>query len=299
MAKLLKNAKGSSAIPLTPFTEAGELDIDVLEKEIDFFCNSKVGSICTPVNVSEFMVLTEEERLQMIKIPTQVAGGRTCIIANVAAPNIKSALKYAEYAQKCGADALIAMPPYVGELDFAGVKQFFGELAKATSLPIMVQNMQFSNISLSTDNIIALCQLAPNISWVKQEVPPAPVSVENLRLKNSPAVEGYMSGYSGTYSIQDFENGAIGTIHAGEYCDIMQRIWDLMDAGKMAEARKLHAALTPALLLESIYTWQYCKYILQKRGIFKNYLVRNRCAPLSAGAIREFDETWEHVQTLL
>ncbi len=299
MAKSLKNAKGSSAIPLTPFLENGELDVEVLEKEIEFFCNSGVGSICGPVNVSEFMLLTEEERLQMIKIPIDVASDRTCIIANVASPNVKTSVKYAEYAEKCGADALIAMPPYVGDLDFGGVKEYFIQIAKSTSLPIMVQNMPFTNILLTTDNIIELCEMAPNISWVKQEVPPAPVSVETLNLKKTDAVEGYMSGYSGLYSVQDYENGAIGTIHAGEYCDIVQRVWNLMDEDKMLEARKLHAAITPALLLEGIYTWQYPKYILKKRGIFKNYIVRNRCNPLSNGAIREFDETWEYVKTLL
>jgi len=111
MAKSLKEAKGSSAIPLTPFTESGDLDVAVLEKEIEFFCDSKVGSICTPVMVSEFMVLTEEERRQLIRIPTEVANGRTCIIANVAAPNVKAAVQYTQYAEKCGADAVITMPP--------------------------------------------------------------------------------------------------------------------------------------------------------------------------------------------
>lgn len=299
MARALKDAKGSSAIPLTPFTESGDLDTAVLEKEIAFFCDSKVGSICTPVMVSEFMVLTEEERMQMIRIPTEVAGGRTCIIANVAAPNIKTALRYTEYAEACGADAVITMPPYVGEVDFDGVKEFYRQIARATSLPVMIQNMHFSNISISTDNIVELCEMEPNISWVKQEVSPSPVSVESLRLKKTPAVEGYMSGTAGLYSLQDYENGAIATIHAGEYCDIMQRIWDLMDAGDMAAARKLHAALSPALLLEGIYGMQYPKYILQKRGIFKNYIIRNRSQPLSDGARREIDAMWEYVQTLL
>ena len=55
----LKNAKGSSAIPLTPFLENGDIDVKTLEKEIDWICKCKVGSICGPVNVSEFMVLSE------------------------------------------------------------------------------------------------------------------------------------------------------------------------------------------------------------------------------------------------
>lgn len=299
MRKSLLEAKGSSAIPFTPYLENGDIDIDALEKQIEFFCESRVGSICGPVNVSEFMVLTEEERRLMVEVPIKVAAGRTAIIANVASPNIKTSVQYTEFAEKMGADAVIAMPPYVGELDFDGAKKYFKAIAEATSLPVMVQNMPFTNISLSTENIIELCEMAPNISWVKQEVPPAPVSVADLNAKKTDAVEGIMSGFGGLYSIQDYENGAIATIHAGEFADIMQRIWDLMDEGKMDEAKKLHAALTPGLLMEGIYTWQFCKYIMMKRGIFKNYIVRNRCKPVTQTMLREFDAMWEYIQTLL
>lgn len=299
MRKNLIEARGSSAIPLTPYLDNEEIDIQTLEKEIDFFCNAKVGSICGPVNVTEFMVLTEKERKLMIEVPVKVASGRTCFIANVASPNIQTAVEYTEFAEKIGADAVIAMPPYVGEVDFGGVKKYFEAISKATSLPIMIQNMAFPNISISPDNIIELCEMAPNISWVKQEVPPAPLGVAEINAKRNAALEGIMSGFGGLYSVQDFENGAIATIHAGEFADVMQRIWDLMFAGKMDEARRLHALLMPGLQMENIYTWQFCKYIMMKRGIFKNYSVRNRCKPLSAAVLKEFDSIWEHISQLL
>lgn len=299
MAKSLLQAKGSSAIPLTPYLDNGNIDVRTLEKEIDFFCESGVGSICGPVNVSEFMTLTEEERRLMIEVPVKAAGGRTCVIANVASPNIQTAVAYTEFAEKVGADAVIAMPPFVGDLDFEGVKDYFSAIAKSTSLPVMIQNMAFPHISISVDNLLELCALEPNISWVKQEVAPAPISVEALNAKRTPDVEGIMSGFSGLYSIQDYHNGATATIHAGEFADLVQRVWDLLDEGKTSEARKLHAALMPGLLMEGIYTWQFCKYILKKRGIFKNCTVRNRGIPVSAAALAEFDGIWDSVKELI
>ena len=271
-----KNAKGSSAIPMTPFLENGDVDYDTLEKEIDWICNCKVGSICGPVMVSEFMVLTEEERNQFVKTTIDVSAGRVPVIVNVAATNIKDALRYTEFAEKCGADMIITMPPYVGELNYPAVKDYFMTIAKATNLPIMIQNMNFSNISLSTENIIELCEMADNISWVKQEVAPAPVGIADLNSKRTKAVAGVMSGFSGTYSMSDFENGVTATIHACEFCDVMQKIWNLMDEGNMEEARRIHSILVPALMLEGIYTWQYTKIIMEKRGIFKNHLTRNK-----------------------
>lgn len=295
----LKDAKGSSAIPLTPFSESGDIDYDTFEKEIDWICRCKVGSICGPVNVSEFMVLSEDERNQIVKNTVDVAAGRTCIIANVAAPNIKDAVKYTEFAEKAGADAVIAMPPYVGELNFGGVKDYYSAIANATTLPVMIQNMNFSNISLSADNIIELCEMAPNISWIKQEVIPHPVTLAQLNEKRTDAVEGIMTGFSGLYSLSDYASGAIATIHACEYCDIVQKIWNLMDEGKMDEARRIHALISPALMLEGIYTWQYTKIIMEKRGIFKNHITRNKKDAITPYAMQEFDNIWRSIEELI
>jgi len=295
----LKNAKGSSAIPLTPFLENGDVDYKTLEKEIEWICSCNVGSICGPVNVSEFMVLTEEERNNIIKTTAEVAKDKTCFIANVAAPNIKDAVKYTEFAEKVGADAVIAMPPYVGELNWPAAKEYFRAIAKATKLPVMVQNMNFTNISMSVDNIIELCEMEPNISWVKQETAPAPVGIAEFNKKRTPAVEGVMSGFSGLYSMQDYRDGAIATIHACEFCDIIQKIWDLMDEGQMDEARRIHAQLAPALMLEGVYTWQYTKIILEKRGIFKNHITRNKADVINSSAMAEFDAIWNSVKNLI
>jgi 4-hydroxy-tetrahydrodipicolinate synthase len=293
--KDLKKARGSSAIPLTPFKEDGEVDFEVFEKEINWICEQKVGSICGPVNVSEFMVLDSDERKEFIRKLIDVTNGRVATIVNVASPNIKDAVKYTEFAQKCGADCVIAMPPFVGDLDFSSVKEYFRAISSATSLPVMIQNQRFNNISISEKMVEELCMLAPNISWVKQEVAPAPLSIERLTALKSPHIEGVMSGFSGLYSFQDHANGAVGTIHACEYCDFIQRLWDLMDEGKMQEARDLFGALAPALTLEGIYGWQYTKYIMQKRGIFKNRITRNLTSHLSSESLRDIDAVWENL----
>ena len=295
MRKLLKDAKGSSAIPMTPFLENGDIDYKVLEKEIDWICSQNVGSICGPVNVSEFMVLTDEERTSLIKAYTEITNNRTAVIVNVAATNIKDAVRYTEYAEKCGADAVIAMPPYVGELDFSSVKEYYNSIAKSTSLPVMIQNQHFPNIAISVDNILELCAMQKNISWIKQETTPAK-SVDELNRKRTADIEGIMSGFSGLYSTQDFLNGAIATIHACEYCDLVQKLWDYMFNGEMQKAYDLQTTLTPALILEGLYTWQYTKYIMEKRGIFKNHITRNKKDVLTKTAITQIDTVWENIK---
>jgi 4-hydroxy-tetrahydrodipicolinate synthase len=245
------------------------------------------------------MVLTAEERKQFIKTTVEVTNGRTAVIASVSATNSKDAVAITEFSQKCGADAVIAMPPYVGDLNFDGVKKYYKAIAAATTLPVMIQNQFFHNISINEDQLVELCSLAENISWVKQEVAPAPTSIERLSRKKSPAIEGYMSGFSGMYSLQDYANGAIATIHACEYCDLIQRIWDFLENGQEEKAAKLHSAVLPGLILEGIYGWQYAKIIMQKRGIFKNYFTRNQSNMISEQSMKHIEKTWERIEKLL
>lgn len=299
MSRSLLEARGSSAIPMTPFDDCGKIDIDVLEREIDFICNAKVGSVCSPVMVSEFMVLSEEERRLMIQLPLDVINGRTMFIANVAACDINTAVSYTEFAEKCGADAVIAMAPWAGDVDAAGIEKYFRAIAAATSLPVMIQNAGLPNVAMGPERILKLCESVENISWVKEEVPPGPVSIDNLVKIRTPSLEGIMSGFAGAYAPLDFAAGAIATIHACEFCDLVQKVWDLFFAGKETEARMLHYKMMPAIQLELLYGTRFSKEIMIRRGIFKNSYVRNKCGALSSVAMREIERVWSDVAPLL
>ena len=90
---------------MTPFDEKNRIDEDVLAAEIEFCIESKVGGLVVPVMVSEFRLLSEEERRTMIRIPVEVSAKKVPVVANCAAVNTPLAVSYACYAQEVGADA--------------------------------------------------------------------------------------------------------------------------------------------------------------------------------------------------
>ena len=299
MPKSLLAARGCSAIPFTPFTENDRIDISVLENQIDWICKTGATSIATPMMVSEFMALSEEEREMMIRIPVEVNAGRVAIIANVAAMSTPLAVHFTEYAEKIGADAVIAMVPWAGSLDFAGAKAYFSAIAEATSLPVIIQNTQLSSgFSLKIDDVVALCEAFPNVSWVKQEVPPAPLTLEQLHLKGSHAIEGIISGFGSFYAPYDIAAGANATISSSQFADLIQRVWDLFFAGEDEKARELHNKILPALQAESLFGWKYGKEILIRRGVLKNSICRNLNGQLSPVARKEIDYLYQMVEPL-
>ncbi|MDR0641289.1 MAG: dihydrodipicolinate synthase family protein [Treponema sp.] len=289
----LHRARGSSAIPMTPFTEQDRIDEEVLAREIEFIVRCGSTSITTPVMVSEFENLSESERKLMIRIPCQVAGGRLAVIANVAAPCSPQAVEYAKYAEDCGASAVIAMPPSGVSFDF--IRDYFQKISAALKIPVMIQNHSMAGTMLSPAQIIRLCEEIENVKWVKQEVVPGPVSISALKAAASPALEGIMSGYGSQYAPLDYARGAIASIHACEWADLVQQVWDLFFSGKEKEGRELHYRILPALQLEGILGMRYAKQVMIRRGVFKNTIMRKAAPELSEDDMKEIDRIFELV----
>jgi len=287
----LRDAKGSSAIPMTPFTQDDMIEEDILIKEILFIIQCGSASVTTPVMVSEFEALSEAERKLMIRIPCETAAGKLAVIANAAAPCARQAADYAEYAQKCGASAVIAMPP--AGVDFPYIKQYFQWISDAVTIPVMIQNHSMSGTMLTPRQVVSLCEEIQNVSWVKEECVPGPVSISALSAVKTPAVEGIMSGFGSQYAPLDFARGAVASIHACEWADLVQQVWDCFFAGKEEEGRKMHYAILPALQLEGMLGMKYAKEVMIRRGVFTNSRMRRSSRELSRDDVYEIDRIFD------
>ncbi len=230
----------------------------------------------------------------MIRVPVEVSGGSVPVVANCAAVNTPLAVSFAAYAEQVGADAVIAMPPYTLTPDFDTIYAYYQAIAGAVDIPVWIQNAAV--VALSADQVVQLCTEIDNVSWVKEEVPPSTRSIGALVSKNSPAIEGVMGGAGGRYMITERERGAKGVITACEFCDILQRIWNLLDEGDEGGAGDLFEHVLPALVLEGLMGMAFAKEIMVRRGVFKNNRVRSRARPLDDADLREIDRVWERIQ---
>lgn len=289
--------RGSFAIPMTPYDENDQIDVDVLAAEIEFCIESGVGGIPTPLMVSEFRSLSEDERKLMMRVAVEVSDGRVPVIGNVAAVNTPLAVQYAEYAQSLGVDGVIAMPPYIHKPDFPRIYAYYQAISDVVDVPVWIQNASVA--ALSADQLVQLCEEIENVSWVKEEVPPSHKNISALLAKKSPAVEGVMGGGGGRPMFVEHARGAYGNVHACQFCDIVQRVWELLDEGKTEAAGDLFEHLLPSLMLEGMMGMAYAKEIMIRRGVFKNHIVRSSTRPLDDDDMAEIDRTWERIQPYL
>ncbi|MHB1356151.1 MAG: dihydrodipicolinate synthase family protein [Anaerolineae bacterium] len=290
--------RGSFAIPMTPYDQQDRIDEGALRAEIQFCIAAGVGGICLPLLVSEFRSLSEDERRQMIRIGVEECRGSDVpVVANVAAVNTPLAVRFAEYAVTMGADAVMAMPPYIERPDWPTIRAYYAEIAHAAQIPVWIQNAGLA--ALSANEIATLCHDIEHVNWVKQEVAPSTHTITALIEQHSPDIHGVMGGAGGKYLIAEWARGAAGCIHACEFCDILQRIWDLLDAGKLPEAEGLFELLLPALVAEELMGMAYAKAVMVRRGVLTNNRVRGQTKPLDAADLREIDRIMTRLQPLL
>ncbi len=294
---MTENWRGSFAIPMTPFDDKDRIDEDVLRAEVEFCVQAGVGGLMTPLLVSEFMALSEDERRLMMRIPVEQAKGRVPVIVNVAAENTPLAVSYAHYAMQIGADGVIAMPPYALRPDWEIIFDYFKAISDAVSVPVWIQNAGI--VSLTTDQLVKLCEQIEHVSWVKEEVEPSPRMIAALVARNSPHVKGVMGGVGGRYLITEWARGSKGCIHACQFCDVLQDVWNLLEAGQLTEAGDLFEKLLPGLVLEGMLGMAFSKEIMIRRGVFKNNRMRMQAKGLTADDLREIDRVWERIQPYL
>jgi dihydrodipicolinate synthase/N-acetylneuraminate lyase len=290
--------RGSVAIPMTPFDAQDRIDEAALRAELRFCIASHVGGIATPLMVSEFRLLSEEERRLMVRVAVEECRGSGIpVVANCAAVNTPLAVRYAEYAREVGADAVIAMPPYIHRPDWPTMRAYYQAISDAVDVPVWVQNASLA--PLSADQIVELCSEIDNVSWVKEEVPPSTHNISRLMAKRCPAVKGVMGGGGGRYLIAERARGAAGVIHACQFCDVVQRIWTLLDDGLQEAAEELYERLLPNLMLEGLMGMAYAKEIMVRRGVLRNNRIRTEARPLDDEDLREIDRAWRRIEPYL
>ena len=144
--------------------------------------------------------------------------------------------------------------------------------------------------------MIKLCSEIEHVNWVKEEVEPRHRSIGALAARKSEHIHGIMGGGGGQYLLMEHARGACGTIIACEICDVVQRMWELLDAGKLSEAETWYERALPVINLEFAMGMAFAKYFMMKRGVFKNARMRAQAKPLDSDDVKEIDRVFERIQ---
>jgi 5-dehydro-4-deoxyglucarate dehydratase len=125
--------------PVTPFTEAGEVDIDALARHVASGVEAGPGGVFIACGTGEFHALEPGEFGPVVRTAVEVVAGRVPVYAG-AGGSIAQAKQFARAAKEAGADGLLLLPPYLVEMPQAGLVAYVRDVAAATDLPVIVYN---------------------------------------------------------------------------------------------------------------------------------------------------------------
>jgi 4-hydroxy-tetrahydrodipicolinate synthase len=295
--------KGIFTIPVTPFDDSGAVDVQSLQRCIEFCVECRAHGLVGPVNASQFGSLTDEERDLFVRTMVEVVDHAVPVVAGVTGVSAQHAIQLALQAQDAGCDALIAMPPHYRGASQAECIEFFGELAQAAELPIVLQNYAGpGGTRMSAETVARTVRETPLIDYVKEETGPAgPVITEILRLlEGVDKFKGVMGGQGCAYLISETRRGACGNMPGCHVTDALVNLWEEIEDKGADGAREIFNRFLPLFNLERQYPGTTYKMALYKRGVIDSVYDRAPRRPgLDAYELHELDEAMRAIDDLL
>lgn len=273
--------EGIYSIPVTPFTEDLEVDYAALAEVVEFCLKAGADGLVMPVNVSEFYTLTDSERRAVVETTVETTKGRVPVVAGVTGTSTPQAVEFARHAREAGADAVIAMPPYVRRATWPEVEEYFSAIARAAQLPVFVQNAEGpAGTPMTAAQLLHLAENIDEVSWIKEETNSSSPLTSEILANAGTHILGVMGGKGARYLLDEYPRGLCGTMPGCEFTDIHVALWRALGAEDWDRAHVLHRALLPLVSMEDQYGGAtFCKEVLRHRGVISSVAVREPASP--------------------
>ena len=260
--------RGVFTIPLTPFDEQLEVDWEGLRRIVDFCVECSAHGIVWPVNASSFATLSDEERIKGARVVAEQVAGRIPVVIGTQGVSTAHAMMLSRHANEVGADAVIAMPPYIHKLEGEEpLLQYYRGISDASDLPIFVQNSPDLDTVLPIKTVVRLVQEVEHVEYVKEEAVPATHHLTKL-LEMAPKLKGVFGGSGGRYLLLEHPRDVAGQMPGCHITDVVVRLWNALEAGDLKEARRVYGLMAPLFALED-QCGAACLEVLYRRGVIK------------------------------
>lgn len=234
----------------TKFTKDDELDLVTFEKNINAQLEAGVNGIILGGTLGEASTLTPAEKETLVKKTLEITAGQVSVIINIAEQSTKEAIQVAKNAEAWGAQGLMLLPPMRYKATDYETVVYFKEIAKNTSLPIMIYNNPVDyKIEVTIDMFEELLADCPNIEAVKESTR----DISNVtRLKNKFGDRIKILCGVDTLALESMVAGADGWVAGlvAAYPAETVAIYKLVKSGDIAEALRIYRWFMPLLELD-------------------------------------------------
>ena len=288
-----------SVLP-TPFTAAGDLDLDSLKRVVDLFIGAGVSGVTALGVTSEVARMNDGERVRVLETVVRHANGRVRVVAGATADGLRTCIEYTKFAKDTGADAVMISPPRMPKLNSDAVVRHFAGVAAAAEMPIVVQDYPpISGYAMEPWLLVRIAKEVPAARTIKLEDPPTPFKTSRIR-EAAPGMDiGIFGGLGGVFLLEELMAGATGAMTGFAFPEILVKIVKLFHAGDVEGAAKAFYPYVPLMRFEfqEGIGMAIRKEVLKRRGAIACADIRPPGAKLDKTTLAALDHVmaWSEV----
>lgn len=246
----LRGVVVATALPYRedPSAPAGlAVDFDRYAEHVDWLISNGCHGVGPNGSLGEYSSLTDEERRRVVRVAVEAVGGRGKVIAGVHGPGWHQAKKWAELAGEDGADGVLALPPTMYRASHSQVVEHYTRIADA-GLPIMIYNNPFDTKVDLVPSLVAEIAQIPQVVAVKEFSGDVRRLFEIREKCDLDVIAG-----ADDVLFELLVDGAVGWFAGfpNVFPAESVRLYDLVLAGKIAEARELYQHLVAVFRWDS------------------------------------------------
>ena len=152
---------------VTPYDDAGSLDLDALERHVTRLESAGVHGFFACGTTGEGALLDAEEKQQVISTVCEHAGGDAQVIAAVIQADTRSAVAEAKAHASLGVKFIAVVAPYYIRVDQAELVAHFTAVADASRVPVVAYDIPGNTANPLNDEIYDRILTHENIIAVK------------------------------------------------------------------------------------------------------------------------------------
>lgn len=285
------NYTGVIPILATPFHDDESLDLESLDRLINFNVRAGVDAVTVLGLLGESNRLTDSEREQIARAAVRAAGDLP-VIVGTSHTGTRATIELSQQAAALGAAAVMITPSVQPVPNDRIILEFFERIAAKTPVPIVLQDHPaISQVHMGVDLILRMIREIPSIACIKAEAVPSPAKIGQLRsgLADIRPVT-ILTGLGGLYGIFDLERGSDGFNTGFAFPEVLVEIVRLIRTGDLSAARRVFATYLPLIVFEQQPGLAIRKEILRQRGLLTSNRVRHPGATIDPATKDQLDQ---------
>ncbi len=281
--------RGSLAPVVTPFTDAGALDLTSLRKLVRWQLDSGSHGISVGGSTGEPSAQSTAERIAAIRTIAAEVDDAVPFVPGTGSAKLEETLEITGSARDAGADAVLVITPYYARPTQDGLHRWYSTIAREfPDLPIVIYNVPsrtavdiapatVARLFREHDNVVGIKETTKDFehfSRVLQLCGPELLVWSGIELLGLPLLA--LGGAGFISAVSNLAPAAVA------------RMYEAWEAGDHATARELHYGLHPLVDLLFVETNPApVKWALRERGLLRSARVRPPLTDLSAEGVRE------------